>query len=272
MEKNIFSFRMNDGNVVQIEAYDTLPSTAALAKEYAEAGYPDRYVVFADRQTAIPIAGTKRKEEGADGIFMSCILRPSLFVSQARLFGPMAAVALVSALEEHSGSRFGIGWVSDVYCEGVRIGGAMLEGKLDRYSAFEYLIVTFSVRLDRENFPPRLTDMIRKVFESENASLPMIIGRTVLTRFFTLYPSVKTPQKFMDAYAHKFALRGVKIKRRLEDGKFERVKVLGIDSKSGALMVEAKDGKVLNISARGNVILPKKIRMRAKKKTQYSVK
>jgi BirA family biotin operon repressor/biotin-[acetyl-CoA-carboxylase] ligase len=267
MEKKKFSFRMSDGNVVLMEAYDTLPSTAALAKQYAEAGYPDRYVVFADRQTETPITGTKLKEgESESGVFMSCILRPSLFVSQAGFLGAMAAVALTDALEEHSPARFGIGWVSDVYCEGIRIGGAMLEGKLDRYSAFEYLIVTFAVRLNAEHFPPRLTDMIRKVFESENASLPMIIGRTILTRFFALYPNAKTPKKFMDDYSQKFALRGLKIKRRLEDEKFERVKVLGIDSKNGALMVEGKDGNVLHITARGSVILPKKIRIRAKDK------
>ena len=268
MEKKKFSFRMSDGNVVLMEAYDTLPSTAALAKEYAEAGYPDRYVVFADRQTTTPITGTKLKEGASEkGVFLSCILRPSLFASQSSFFGAMAAVALTSALEEHSSSRFGIGWVSDIYCEGMRIGGATLEGKLDRYSAFEYLIVTFAVRLDDENFPPRITDMIRKVFESENASLPMIIGRTVLTRFFALYPYAKTPKKFMDAYTQKFALRGLKIKRLTADGKQERVKVLGIDSKNGALMIEAKDGKVLHITARGNVILPKKIRIRKKSKS-----
>ncbi len=266
-KKKNFSFRMSDGNVVLMEAHDTLPSTAALAKGYAEAGYPDRYVVFADRQTTSPITGTRLKEGASEeGVFMSCILRPSLFASQVGFFGAMAAVALTSALEEHSSLRFGIGWVSDVYCEGERIGGAMLEGKLDRFSTFEYLIVTFAVRLDKDNFPPRLTDMIRKVFESENASLSMIIGRTILSRFFALYPHVKTPQKFMDAYTKHFALRGVALKRRLEDGRLERVKALGIDTKNGALMVETKKGEVLRIATRGSIILPKKIRMRAHRK------
>ena len=267
MEKKNFSFRMSDGNVVLLEAYDTLPSTAALAKQYAEAGYPDRYVIFSDRQTTTPITGTKLKEgESEKGVFMSCILRPSLFASQSAFMGALTAVALVSALEEHSSARFGIGWVSDIYCEGTRIGGVMLEGKLDRYSAFEYLIVTFAVRLDDENFPPRLTDMIRKVFESENASLPMIIGRTVLSRFFALYPSVKTPQKFMDDYTKRFVLRGQTVKRRFEDGRLERAKALGVDPKSGALMLQVGKGEVLRVTNRGSVVLPKKIRMPAKEK------
>ena len=267
MDKKIYSYRAPDGNVVQIEAYEELPSTAALAKEYAEAGYPDRYVVFADRQTTSQITGTRLKEGmSEEGIFMSCILRPSLFASQAGFFGIMSAVALHSALAEHTSAHLGIGWISDIYCEGVRIGGTMLEGKLDTYTAFEYLIVTFAVRLEKNHFPPRLTDMIRKVFESENASLPMIIGRTVLNRFFTLYPFVKTPQKFLDDYSKAFSVRGQKIKRKLPDGRLERVTVLGIDRKNGALMVETKKGAVESITARISVYMPKKIKNPGNKK------
>ncbi len=261
MDKNVFSFRMADGGVVKMEAHECLPSTAALAKEYAEAGYPDRYVVFADRQSTAPITGTRLKEgQSEEGVFMSCILRPSLFAAQASFFGPMTAVAFVTALSEHTESRLGIGWVSDIYCEGRRIGGVSLEGKLDSYSAFEYLIVTFAAKLTPETFPPRITDMIRKIFESENATLPMIIGRTVLTRFFALYPTVKTPQKFMDAYAKHFVLRGEHVKL-LQDGKQMRVKVLGIDIKDGALMVENRKHEVLRITRRGGVRIPKRIKL-----------
>jgi hypothetical protein len=103
-------------------------------------------------------------------------------------------------------------------------------------------------------------DMIKKIFESENASLPMIIGRTVLTRFFALYPSVKTPQKFMDDYTAHFALRGQTVKL-LKDGRSTRVKVLGVESKDGALMVENRKREMTRVTTRGSVILPKRIRL-----------
>ena len=45
------------------------------------------------------------------------------------------------------------------------------------------------------------------------------------------------------------------------NGKLERVKVLGIDAKSGALMVEASKGEIVRITTRGGVEMPKKIRM-----------
>ena len=81
------SFRASDGNVVKIEHFKDLPSTVELAREYAIAGKADRYVVFAERQATSNIIGT-RLSDGAyeKGIFMSIILRPAIFPSQAGLY------------------------------------------------------------------------------------------------------------------------------------------------------------------------------------------
>ena len=142
------SFRDSDGNIIKFEYRDSLHSTTRLAREYARSGYPDRYVIYTELQSSSSITKTKLPEgEMEKGIFISCILRPSIFPSQAGILGPLAAVALATALEEHTSKKIGIGWVSDVYCDGVRIGGAAIEGKLDNHSAYEYLIVSFAVKL-----------------------------------------------------------------------------------------------------------------------------
>ena len=142
------SFRDSDGNIIKFEYRDSLHSTTELAREYARSGYPDRYVIYTELQGTSSITRTKLPEgEMEKGIFISCILRPSIFPSQAGILGPLAAVALATALEEHTEKKIGIGWVSDVYCDGVRIGGAAIEGKLDNHAAYEYLIVSFAVRI-----------------------------------------------------------------------------------------------------------------------------
>ena len=183
---NIISMRVADGTNIKIEYRKSLLSTTELARKYAAEGYPDRYVIFTDAQASSQITGTKLYEgEYERGVFISCILRPTFFPSQAGLIGHLSAAALVTALEEHTSKSLGLGWVSDVYCEGVRIGGCSTLGKLNSYSSYEYLIVNFAVRLDKNNFPPRLTDMARRVFESENASIAMIIAKTILNKFFT---------------------------------------------------------------------------------------
>ena len=243
-----------------MEVYEYLPSTTLLARQYANEGYPDRYVVFSERRLKPTVSGKRQETDTEEGMYMSCILRPSLFPSQASLLGALSATALATALEEHTGCRIGIGWVSDIYCDGVRIGGVSIEGKLDNYTTYEYIIATFAVRLDKRSFPPRLTDMIRKVFESDNTSISMIIARTVLSKFIGLYSTVKTSSKFRDTYTSRFILRGKRVKY-LTPEKKHICKVVGVDTKSGALIVETKGGETESIISPKSVLIPKRVRL-----------
>ena len=261
--QNIVSIRESDGNIVKLEAHDKLPSVAALAKQYAAEGYPDRYAIFAERQSKF-----KDKEEiGEDrGIFLSLILRPSFFPSQASLLGALCASSMLTALSEHTDKRLGIGWVSDIYCEGVKIGSATIEGKLDKFNAYEYLIITFSLRLNGKDFPPRLTDMVKKVFESENTSVAMIMARNILSKFFIFYPNLRSSSKFMEIYTESFILKGKRIRYRVQDKKYS-CRVLGVDLSNGSLIIERKGGKEEKVTAPTRVTTPKKIKLK-KNKTQ----
>ena len=255
---NTISFRASDGNTVRVEYRESLPSTAALAKEYAKSGYPDRYVVFAEKQTAVSaVGGSVSESEPENGLYLSCILRPSIFPSQAGCIGPLSAVALAAALEEHTMKSIKIGWVSDIYCDGAKIGCTAVEGKLDDFTSYEYLIVSFAVKLDKK-FTPRLTDMVRRVFEDGNQSIPMIMAKTVLNRFFAIYREIKNPAKHLNQYVNKFALTDKKIKY-IEDGKKKRARVVGINKEGMTLIIETKDGRRINVASHSSVIIPNKL-------------
>ncbi len=257
-EKNIISFRASDGNTVRLEYKESLPSTAALAKEYAALGYPDRYVVFAESQTAVSAVGNSISEnEPEKGLYISCILRPSIFPSQAGAIGALSAVAFASALEEHTMKNIGIGWVSDVYSDGVKIGCTSVEGKLDNFTSYEYLIVNFSVKLDKK-FTPRLTDMVRRVFEDDNQSIAMIMAKNVLNRFFAIYKEIKNPLKHLNNYVERFALTDKKIKY-IDSGKKKTAKIVGVNKENLALIIDTRDGKRLEITSQSSVIIPNKI-------------
>ncbi len=269
-KKNIITVREADGGIINMELHDELPSTARLAREYALRGYPDRYIVFSEKlipETQQPVY--RRDPEPVRGVFFSCILRPSLFPSQASLLGALSATAFVQALDEHTTRHLGIGWVSDVYCDGEKIGDVTIEGKLDSFTTYEYIIVTFSARLDEESFPPRLGDMVRKVFESENTSISMIIARNVLAKFFKLYSSMKSSVRFMDIYTKRFILRGRRIKY-LDDGRRKSCKVLGINAKTGALILESRERGVFDVISPTSVIIPKKIKITKKEATKLA--
>lgn len=252
---SILNIREADGSVVKLECHDALPSCAKVAKIYARAGYPDRYAVFAEKK--LPPDG---KGPGIPGVYISCLLRPSIFPSQATYLSSLATVAAVTALEEHTTKKMGIGWISSIYCDGKAIGEVSIEGKLDNYTSYEYIIVNFSVELNDETFPPRMTDLIRKVFEKDNTSVPMIIAKNILAKFFPLYSNIKNTSKFMDIYRQKFILHG-KYVRRIIDGKRKKYRVLGISQKNCELLLEEKDGSVLSVSSPKSIILPKKVKL-----------
>lgn len=259
--KSIVTYREADGSIINFEAHSSLKSPLELARYYAtEKNYPDRYVVFTDRLTKTKINAKKDVEAEAEyGIFMSCILRPSIFPSQASLLGAMSTAAMASALEEHTEKKIGIGWVSDLYCDGVKIGSVSIEGKLDNFTAYEYIIISFNARLSKENFPPRLADMVKKVFESENTSVNMIIARNILTRFFKFYQNLKTPHKFMSEYTQRFAFRGKKVKFYRGE-KWKSHKVLSVDSKTGQLIIDNGKDPDIRVSSPALIQNPKKIK------------
>lgn len=253
----VTTMRASDGSVVKLECHNALPSTARLARQYAKIGYPDRYAVFAEGRKKLDDDG-KFHGDIERGVFISCILRPSIFPSQAALMSLLSAVAMTTALDQHTTGKLGIGWVSTIFCDGKQIGEVKIEGKLDNFTSYEYLIVTFSAVLSEESFPPRLTDIIRKVFESDNSSVYVIIAKNILNSFFPLYSNLKNPAKFMDTYRKRFILRGQKVKY-LGGEKKETCKVLGVDETNGALIVEDKRKRVIPISTPNKVIIPKKI-------------
>ena len=248
----VISMRASDNSVVRLECHKRVESCAAIAREYAMQGYTDRFAVISEYDDKN--GGESR------GIYMSLLLRPSFFPSQAGLLSSLATVALIKALEEHTTSRLGIGWVSNIYCEGRQIGGVTIEGKLDNFTTYEYIIVNFSAKLPNDDFPPRLTDLVRKVFESDNNSITTIIAKNILNKFFPLYTNMKNSSKFMQTYHQKFILSGVKLKL-IENGKKTTCKVLNIRLEDCALLVEAKDKSIQTITTPNSVIIPKTVKL-----------
>lgn len=258
-KSNVFTFRASDGNTVRFEYHESLPSASSLAKDYATAGYPDRYAVFTEKQTEISATGDILSEnEVENGLFLSCILRPSIFPSQAGSIAPLSAVALASAIEEHTMKSVGIGWLSDIYSDGHRIGTVSVEGKLDNFTSYEYLIVNFCVKINPKKFTPRLTDMVRRVFEDGNQSIQMIMSKTVLNRFFSIYKDIKNPEKHLNGYYERFILRDKKIKY-IDNGKKRSARVVDVDGSNLALIIETKDGKKISVLSKSSVIIPNKI-------------
>lgn len=252
--------KVGNGTTIRIEYRDFASSTAALAKEYAINGYPDKYAVFTEHQSTSDITGTKLRDGELDhGIFISLILRPSFFLAQAASLGSMSVVALTQALESYTSKELGISWVSDVFCEGSKIGGTQIEGKIKDSNLFDYIIVTFAVKIDEKNFPPRLQDSVKRIFGNENLSLGMMMAKTILDKFFIAYSNIKSSDIYRKYYISKFALLDTKIKY-IENGKRYNATVIGVDKESLSLIIRTRNKEEITVSAISSVIIPSRIK------------
>jgi hypothetical protein len=64
----------------------------------------------------------------------------------------------------------------------------------------------------------------------------------------------------MDTYRQKFILRGKKASYTGQNGKKRRYKIMGVDMKNCALLLEGRDSKVFSVTAPQNIKLPNKAR------------
>ena len=258
--------KVGNGTNVKIEYRDFAESTASIVKEYAQQGYPDKYVIFTEHQATSVLTGTKLKEGTLDkGIFMSLLLRPSFLPAQAAVLGPMSVVALIKALESYTTKDLGISWVSDVFCEGIKIGGTQIEGKLKDTTSYDYIIITFSARLDKKNFPKRLKESVKRVFTQDNSSNGMMIAKTVLDKFFKAYTNINAVDDQIKYYKNKFILKNVRVKY-LDQNKRRTGTVIGLDEITLSLIIKSPGGNEITIYKHSGVIIPSRIKLSKKTK------
>lgn len=105
-----------------------LPSTNAVAKELALKGVPEGGLVLAQRQTGGRGRLGRSFESPEGGIYMSLVLRPEGTLEQCTMLTMAAAVGVCRAMEKHLGISPGIKWVNDLYLEGRKICGILVEG------------------------------------------------------------------------------------------------------------------------------------------------
>ncbi len=253
--EKILTVESKYGPPVKMFCFESLPSVAALAKTYAKNGSADRTCIFS------PIDGekTKKDKKGRDvparGLYLSLILRPLFFPQQAAFINHLSASALATTLENYTELPIGIGWVSDVFAESLKIGGVTVESRLDRYSGYEYLILHFAAEIDEKIFPVRLSDLMRRVFEGDFSSQELLIASSLLDRFFALYAEYQNTANFINDYRSRFVMNGLTA-IYTRGGRKRKCKLLGIDADTGKLRVEMPNGAIVDFSGRSGLILP----------------
>lgn len=105
------------------------------------------------------------------GLYFTLILRPALNLKNASLLSLVMAVACARSLRQHTGCACRIKWPNDIFIQGRKVGGILLEarGEMDR---LDYVIagIGINVNLSSQDFPEEVRHLA--------VSLAMVAGHS----------------------------------------------------------------------------------------------
>jgi BirA family transcriptional regulator, biotin operon repressor / biotin---[acetyl-CoA-carboxylase] ligase len=211
-------------------------STNERAKALALAGAPHGTLVTATEQTA----GRGRQGRAwvappGTALLMSVVLRD---LGDAQAYLPLAAaLAVCEACEQSTPVRCAIKWPNDVWIDGRKVAGILIEGRPQ--DGWAVLGIGLNVGTAEEEFPDELRQLATSLRVAGNARRPPPI-EAVLGRLLGALDArlAESPTSIIEGWRERDALLGRDVRWQGGEGK-----ATGIDD-SGALMVDTVAGRV----------------------------
>lgn len=108
--------------------YDETTSTADVARQLAGEGADEGTTVIAEKQTAgRGRLGRSWQTTAGQGLALSVILYPRMTPAQAPLLSLAAGLAAAEAVADATGATPGLKWPNDIYLDGRKLGGVLVE-------------------------------------------------------------------------------------------------------------------------------------------------
>ena len=199
-------------------------STNERAKELALAGAPHGTLVTADEQTAG--RGRQGREWTApprSAVLMSVVLR-----ELDEMLPLAAAVAVAEALP--GGAR--IKWPNDVWIDGRKVAGILVEGRPQE----GWAVLGVGLNVSTEVFPPELGEFATSLYLAGIEAQPESVLASILRQLDEWLGA--PPALVLDSWRSRDALKGQRVRWTGGEGVAD-----GIDD-SGALVVETSTGAV----------------------------
>ena len=174
-------------NGAEILVYDSLESTNDKAKELAMKGGKHGTVIVAVTQTG----GRGRQDHSfyspEGGLYMSIILKPEMLSStDSRAVTSFVGGAVISAIQELTGIESYIDGINDLYVEGKKICGILLEaGSEFDSNTLQWIVAGIGINFDSDisAFPKDVKERASSLFApgqatiTKNALIARIIER-----------------------------------------------------------------------------------------------
>ena len=226
----------------------SLPSTS----DYIKKNYlslPSKTVVATQNQTLGHGRLGRSWSGGLDSATFSLLLKGEEYASSLPLLPMAAGEAVGLALEKH-GVKPMLKWPNDVYLDGKKVAGILLEG-LYEGNEFLGLVIGIGINLNNKEFPPELENATslylctRRIVET---------GSVVKEVLEALEPRLTCPEESLDYFSSHDFLLGKEIRLNYYGENLTGI-ARGID-KQGRLLLENK-GAIQTISSGEATLHPK---------------
>lgn len=152
-----------------IEYVDVIDSTNKELKNEKYNQY-NNYVLIAKEQTEGRGRLTRTFVSNKDcGLYMSVRIKPNVEIYKLNNITCVVASIIVKALEKQIKDKIYIKWVNDLYLNGYKIAGILVESKINfNTNEYEYLIIGIGINLYNQEFDEELNKIASNIEKETN--------------------------------------------------------------------------------------------------------
>ncbi|WP_304507048.1 biotin--[acetyl-CoA-carboxylase] ligase [Anaerotignum sp.] len=168
--------------------YKITDTTNGCLRAAAVEGAPEGTIAVAEQMTAgRGRRGRHWEAPAGSGIWMSILLRPTIFPSEASVLTLLAGLAVCQALEEETGLSPQIKWPNDILLNGKKLVGILTEMDCEMQET-HFVIVGIGINVNTAEFPEGVNDVATSLYlESGRTFSRKNILQRVLLNFENLY-------------------------------------------------------------------------------------
>lgn len=226
--------------------YDEIGSTADAARVYAARGVPDGTVLIAESQSAGKgRMGREWVTPRGEAIALSVIVYPEFPPPVVPMAGLATSLAARNAIERTTGLKPVLKWPNDIYLEGAKAGGVLLEmaAELDRV---RWVVISVGINVNNSFKGTGLEGIatsLREVAGRKLSRLDITVALLEeLDRAYTTGMKGRAMAKVRQAFEEADMLQGRHVEVRTPSG-IVKGTAAGIDA-DGRLQVRGDDGEL----------------------------
>jgi BirA family biotin operon repressor/biotin-[acetyl-CoA-carboxylase] ligase len=148
--------------VSKLQHFASVHSTNTLLLEAAAESAPEGTAYVADEQTAgRGRGGHVWHSAPGDGLYVSALVKPSLYLRDALLLSLATGLAAGKAIRETSGVNIDIRWPNDLLLRERKLGGVLVETAVEpgHNALLRYAVIGVGINVHHEEFPDELSEL-----------------------------------------------------------------------------------------------------------------